>query len=640
MSKRCESKGCSNLLKGKQRRFCSTRCSNRTHQQLRRESERAQARADSYDPNESRGSAYEKLRDSGIATYVSRGTMTKKQAAIELGLSESVIGTAMRALEVDKLALEWAPTAHHSALLGPADRDPNDPGFEKFLDEMVAAFVLFRTEFFELGDGTKYMTEEFHAGWIRGVLWSIYTGEQLLILSPPRHGKSELLTHFCVWLIVRNPNIRIIWVGGSQDLAKQALKSVRQHLEDNEALKLAYLPPGVTWKPPGRSSKPWESTAFEVNTRTSILKSPSMVALGRGSTLLSRDADVLICDDIEDEKSTAQEGTRSATRRWFMKDADSRNEEKTAWVYIGSRQHPDDLPNYLLDDPNWSTIVESAHDELCDIDEDLVDAHYSCMLFPAVRTYKWLYQKLQTARVLGEEELFLMVYLNNPAMSKDLIFTKGSFQACFNRDRVLGKRGLPSDTKYVAGLDPSASGFQAAFLWGWSEKTKKLYMVAYQNRKGGGINEAFATFKDWRDRYGVHEWVVEENAFQSAIRQDKTIIDWAASNGVRLHGHTTGKNKRDDRFGVGAMARLYDQGIIDLPYGDIESKVATKTLMRQALRFHEDADKMNSRRRPSDVLMASWFPMKLIRKWMKAAAAPKRIVQTGDSMFPNLDLTA
>ena len=42
-----------------------------------------------------------------------------------------------------------------------------------------------------------------------------------MILSPPRHGKTELLIHFAVWRICKNPNIRIMWVGGNEDIANE-----------------------------------------------------------------------------------------------------------------------------------------------------------------------------------------------------------------------------------------------------------------------------------------------------------------------------------------------------------------------------------------------------------------------------------
>ena len=53
---------------------------------------------------------------------------------------------------------------------------------------------------------------------------NIENGGNLMILSPPRHGKTELLIHFAIWQICRNPNVRIMWVGGNEDIAKNAVR--------------------------------------------------------------------------------------------------------------------------------------------------------------------------------------------------------------------------------------------------------------------------------------------------------------------------------------------------------------------------------------------------------------------------------
>ena len=78
---------------------------------------------------------------------------------------------------------------------------------------------------------------------------TIENGGQRMILSPPRHGKTDLLIHFVIWLICKNPNIRILWVGGNEDIAKNAMGSVIDQLEFNELLIEEICGPGVKFKP-------------------------------------------------------------------------------------------------------------------------------------------------------------------------------------------------------------------------------------------------------------------------------------------------------------------------------------------------------------------------------------------------------
>ena len=74
-----------------------------------------------------------------------------------------------------------------------------------------------------------------------------------------------------------------------------------------------------------------------VGTRTVTgIKSPTMVGIGRGGKILSRDCDIIIADDIEDHSSTMQPASRENTRNWWTTTLSSRKEEHTAMVVIGS----------------------------------------------------------------------------------------------------------------------------------------------------------------------------------------------------------------------------------------------------------------------------------------------------------------
>ena len=56
---------------------------------------------------------------------------------------------------------------------------------------------------------------------------------------------------------------------------------------------------------------------------------------------------------------------REQTRQWWTTTLSSRKEEHTAIVIIGSRQHPEDLYNFLLENPQMHKIVEEAHSTEC-----------------------------------------------------------------------------------------------------------------------------------------------------------------------------------------------------------------------------------------------------------------------------------
>ena len=195
----------------------------------------------------------------------------------------------------------------------------------------LGKFEDFRDRYFKTETGEKYETADFHQKWINAILTAIDEGNEQMILSPPRHGKTDLLTHFAVWQICKNPNVRIMWVGGNEEIAKNAVGSVLDHLEHNQKLIEDFCIPGQAFKPKNRSGKSWTAGQFTVATRTVTgIKSPTMVAVGKGGKILSRDTDLIIADDIEDHGTTIQPSAREQTRQWWTTTLSSRKEEHTA----------------------------------------------------------------------------------------------------------------------------------------------------------------------------------------------------------------------------------------------------------------------------------------------------------------------
>ena len=481
-------------------------------------------------------------------------------------------------------------------------------------------FKEFRDRYFKTETGDLYETADFHENWINNIVDAIENGKQQMILSPPRHGKTDLLTHFAVWQICQNPNIRIMWVGGNEDIAKNAVGAVLDHLENNEQLNEEINGPGGKFQPKIRSGKSWSSGQFTIATRTVTgIKSPTMVAVGKGGKILSRDCDLIIADDIEDHGTTIQPSAREQTRQWWTTTLSSRKEEHTAIVVIGSRQHPEDLYNFLLENPQMEKIVEEAHSTECVLPENDLEIHTDCMLWASKRSYKWLLSRLQAAETTGGKAIFEMVYLNKAFAEGIAMFDVEEVDLCRDVNRTVGH--IPAGCHLVAGLDPASTGYQAAFLWAVNTETGKMYMVDIENEQGGGIIQAKETIKKWYEKYNLAHWVIEENGFQRAIRQDKDLKEYCARMGIYLEGHQTQKNKFDPIFGVGSMRELFKEELISLPYGSAESETKSNIYRRQLIYFSTGASKQSGRNNKSDVVMASWFPMRVIRRLQKERLA-------------------
>jgi hypothetical protein len=603
----CANPGCSELftLTHGLRKYCNNRCKERHYAKRKREKAKNQLKAE-LTVNETslnRGEHYEEYVEK-YAALVKDKKIEQKFVADLLGVGPDIVSKMHNAYLVDlkKLELQEDWETPQEALAS------------------LQSFEEFRNRYFQTETGEPYETADFHHRWIESILKAIDEGGEQMILSPPRHGKTDLLTHFAVWQICKNPNTRIMWVGGNEEIAKNAVGAVLDHLEHNEKLIEEFCGPGATFKPKNRSGKSWTSGQFTVATRTVTgIKSPTMVAVGKGGKILSRDCDIIIADDIEDHGTTVQPSAREQTRQWWTTTLSSRKEEHTAIVVIGSRQHPEDLYNFLLENPQMDTIVEEAHSSECVLPEDDVELHTDCLLWASKRSYKWLLSRRQAAETTGGRAIFEMVYLNKAFVDGVTMFDVEEIDTCRDVNRTIGH--IPPGTHLVAGLDPASTGFQACFLWAVDTQTGKMYMVDIENEEGGGIIQAKNSIKKWYEKYNLAHWVIEENGFQRAIRQDKDLKDYCARMGIYLEGHQTQKNKFDPIFGVGSMRELFRQDLISLPYGSAESETKSNIYRRQLIYFSTAASKAASRKQKSDVVMASWFPMRVIRRLQKERLA-------------------
>ena len=604
----CFAKGCHNILKPPKKKFCSTKCSKSYHNAVYHAKSKGAVYELEHDgkpvaqPNvqKRRGEVYEKLIEKDLGPLILKGDMEKKDAAKILGCSKAALSYAYAAWVED---METKSKAESWTLPAKAEKSLRD-------------FKKFRDRYFETETGEKYETPDFHIRWIESILEAIEHGKQQMILSPPRHGKTDLLIHFAVWLIIKNPNVRILWVGGNEEISKNAISSVIDQLENNELLNEELCPPGKSFKPASRTGKAWSQNGFTVGTRTVTgIKSPTMVGIGRGGKILSRDCDIIIADDIEDHGSTMQPASRENTRNWWTTTLSSRKEEHTAIVVIGSRQHYDDLYSHLLDNDSWSTIVEEAHDTGCTLPDWSDDEHLDCMLWTGKRTYKWLMDRKRAAETTGGRAIYEMVYLNVAIPDGLSLFDRTEIEACRDQKRDIGQ--VPAGVRLIAGLDPASTGYQAAVLWGYNTETGVLYLIDLHNNLGGGIPQALEVIKDWWQKYTCSHWVIEENGFQKAIRQDESIRVFAATHGIFLEGHETRNQKFDPLFGVTAMRPMFQEQKISLPYLGYEAQEKVNLYTSQLVYFSSARTKSKSVGTKTDIVMASWFPMRAIRRMQK-----------------------
>lgn len=174
---------------------------------------------------------------------------------------------------------------------------------------------------------------------IAAALERVERGEcrRLMIFSPPRHGKSELVSRrFPAWYLGRNPERQVICASHGSELAADFGRDVRNLVASPE---FAALFPGVGLAEDSGGKARWHTSA-----------GGSYVSAGVGTSITGRGADVLSIDDpVKDRADAESEVVREAVWNWFTSTAYTRLMPGGSIIVTMTRWHADDLAGRLLD---------------------------------------------------------------------------------------------------------------------------------------------------------------------------------------------------------------------------------------------------------------------------------------------------
>ena len=129
-------------------------------------------------------------------------------------------------------------------------------------------------------------------------------GERELLLMAFRNaGKSTLVGLFANWLLLADPNRRILVLSADHALARRMVRNVKRITEQH---------PWTGALKPLKADE-WASDRFTME-RDQELRDPSMLARGIGGNITGSRADVVICDDVEVPKTCDTPGKRADLR--------------------------------------------------------------------------------------------------------------------------------------------------------------------------------------------------------------------------------------------------------------------------------------------------------------------------------------
>jgi predicted phage terminase large subunit-like protein len=178
-------------------------------------------------------------------------------------------------------------------------------------------------------------------------LMELEAGEsgRLMVLMPPRHGKSELASvRFPAWFLGRSPQRRVIATSYSARLAENFGRKVRDIVAD-EKFRLVF---GSGLSGSSKAADRWETS-----------EGGGYVAAGVGGSITGMGGDLLIVDDpFKNQEDADSKNYRDKVWDWYQSTLYTRIEKGGRIVVILTRWHEDDLAGRLLADggDQWDVV--------------------------------------------------------------------------------------------------------------------------------------------------------------------------------------------------------------------------------------------------------------------------------------------
>jgi hypothetical protein len=471
--------------------------------------------------------------------------------------------------------------------------------------------------------------------------------ERVIVNMPPEHAKSSIWSiDYVVWRIHRDPNIRIVIVSETLNMAKKYLWAIKNRLTSSQyrEMHLRYAPQGG-WRDPDES---WTSTMIYVQGKGDGEKDPTVQALGTGGQIQGARADLVILDDVQTLKTLGQ---TEALADWISQDVLSRlpPEERGILLDLGTRVGAMDIHRTLRDEYKdfedqyvFTFLKMPAVLEYADSVDDWVT------LWPCSRNAKgedvraWPGRALARRRSeMRDDRMWSTVYQQED-VAINAVFPPEAIEASVNGRRNPGP--LKGSTAWghattmeqcyvVGGLDPAVTGYTAAVVMAVERGTNRRFVLTGFNKRDTTPAELRSMMHSLTEEYGIREWRVEINAFQRSIVQDEDLKQWLYARGCVLQSHYTTSNKYDPDFGISAMAPLFlscveadasngrnwkrREGLIELPNKRLSAPVSA--LCEQLVMWQPGQKNLIQ-----DMVMALWFAEIGVREWI-GVTGPNRL---------------
>lgn len=466
------------------------------------------------------------------------------------------------------------------------------------------------------------------------------TLRKMVIFAPRGHAKSTVFSViYPLWEILRNPNVRILIVSNTSSQAKAFLRQISSTIENHQRFNTIFgnLKPQIPEK--------WADTEIIVTRDLNKFKGieekdPTVNAVGAGGAILSKRADIIVCDDLLNKDNTRTPEQRQKLKEWFDDTLVPVLNPDGRLIVIGTAFNTDDLLHDLYKDPTydykrkykaiiqepknkkyWDTYKEILHtDPESDIYKKKADEYYfenekimlegAKVLWPERMGIK----KLIDIRISSGTRSFGLMYQNDASSSGKGIFKETWVDNCADRDRKLLNQLQTFKETYI--FTAKAQGVDLASSEAEGSNSNVIITLAKTNSSKYLILNALYDSAETRwspktlreniklehSRFNSDIILVESNAFQSTVKREI-----AGESTIPIKAFTTTGEKFDETVGVNSMAVLFENEQFIIPAKPDDSRTIEfyKELKAQLLAYPTG--------HTGDLVMALWIALVGIR---------------------------
>ena len=282
------------------------------------------------------------------------------------------------------------------------------------------------------------------------------------IISMWGAGKSTVASvGFPLWLLARNPRLRIGIVCNTDSNASKRVQSCSSYIRSDPDIRGIF--PDL--KP---DYEVWNDHRIRVQ-RDVVLNENSIEGFGIESGGTSARLDVLILDDICDEEDVKSPATREKRILQLYNVWLPRLTHDGLVMCIATRWHQDDVVGQMLNGTDWKFIVQAISDDLAcivqppdwysDMPSVVGKSAPKQIPLPPRMPREWLKDiRGDTSHSL---RAFARGYQQRPLSSADVTFDDESIKACMDDSRSpreVMKLAIENKWPFFAGVDISAKG--------------------------------------------------------------------------------------------------------------------------------------------------------------------------------------